>query len=616
MTLVRYGSWRWMVAAAMAAVLSLASFLALRSSPALTSGLPTAASPASASPGLSKLAASHPGRKVEVIVQLGAGVGQSAGRSIVQSGFGGVVTDRLPIIHGLGATMSAGAAMDLSRSSSVHNVSLNARVKPQDNGDGWGFGSGSSPNPRDLGTAYDLSIGADQAWREGDTGQGIGVAVVDTGIDGDLNDFQVSRRDTTSRVIASAVVNPSASNAGDSFGHGTHIAGIIGGDGTNRASTDPLDGKYVGVAPDANLIDVKIADEQGNASVLDVIDGLQFVVDHKSDYNIRVVNLSLSSTDPQSYMTDPLDAAAEAAWNAGIVVVAASGNLGTAPDAVDYAPANDPYVITVGGVDDNATKTDTDDSLASWSSRGTTQDGFAKPDVVAPGAHIVSTMAPGSIYTQLCPTCVTDGAYFRVGGTSMAAAVVSGAVADLLDAHPWMSPNQVKTDLFHRTRPVGAPSSNNWVNGYGRRVASWMTWRTMVDGGEVALDRAIDDPARGNVNSGLTPNSLIDPSTGQIDYSRASWSRASWSEAVDPLRASWSRASWSRASWSRASWSATPQSCTDFERASWSRASWSDADIQMAQQQCASLLATIDPTRASWSRASWSRASWSSAFDK
>jgi serine protease AprX len=620
MSLVKYGSWRWMVAGALASLLSLATFVALRSAQTLVPGLPSAlpqtAPAAKASPQLSQLAASHPGRRVEVIVQLAAGVDLRAGQALARSA-DGTVTDRLPIINGLGADMRAAAASKLSADPRVRNVSINARVKPQDNG-WWGSGNGSSgrPDPRTLGTAYPLSIRADRAWYEGDTGQGVGVAVVDTGIAGNLPDFQVSQRNASSRVVASAVVNPGANSAGDGFGHGTHIAGIISGDGANRSSSDPLDGKYVGVAPDANLIDVKIADDQGNASVLDVIDGLQFVVDHRSDYNIRVVNLSLSSTDPQSYTTDPLDAAAEAAWNSGVVVVAAAGNLGGASNAVDYAPANDPYVVSVGGVDDMGTKTTSDDTLASWSSHGTTQDGYAKPDVLAPGAHIVSTISPGSIYTQLCPSCVTDGSYFRVGGTSMAAAVVSGAVADLLDAHPSMSPNQVKTDLVKRTRAVGVRGSDRLVDSLGHRLPSSTTPTTTVQGGEVALDKAIDFPAGGNVNQGLTPNSLIDPATGQIDYSRASWSRASWSEAVDPLRASWSRASWSRASWSRASWSATPESCTDFERASWSRASWSDADIQMAQQQCASLLAAVDPTRASWSRASWSRASWSSAFDK
>src|SRR5439155_5812884 len=178
--------------------------------------------------------------------------------------------------------------------------------------------------------------------------------------------------------------------------------------------------------------------------------------------------------------------------------------------------------------------------------------------------------------------------------------------------------NQLKATLIKRTRAVteSTSSSDTLVNATGTPVTTTATTTTTVVGAEAADDKAINNPTSDSANGGLTPNTLIDPSTGQIDYTRASLSRASWSDAVDPLRASWSRASWSRASWSRASWSATPQSCTDFERASWSRASWSADDLQYAKDQCSSLLASIDPTRASWSRASWSRASWSSSFDK
>ena len=152
----------------------------------------------------------------------------------------------------------------------------------------------------------------------------------------------------------------------------------------------------MGVAPDANLISIKASDDDGNATVLDVIDGIQFAVDHKADYNIRVLNLSLESTVAESYKTDPLDAAVEAAWFKGIFVVAAAGNRGAGPDAVSYAPGNDPYVVTVGAVDDKGTKDITDDEPTSWSSRGTTQDGFAKPDIYAPGASIVSNLAPAA----------------------------------------------------------------------------------------------------------------------------------------------------------------------------------------------------------------------------
>ena len=162
------------------------------------------------------------------------------------------------------------------------------------------------------------------------------------------------------------------------------MAGLIAGDGWYRDSGDSLYGQYAGTAPDANLISVKVADDSGHATTLDAIYGLQFAVDHKADYNIRVVNLSFRSTSEESYTTDPLDAAVEQAWFHGITIVAAAGNLGTATDAVSYAPGNDPYVITVGAVDTGGTTSTSDDVQASWSSRGVTQDGFSKPDVRRP----------------------------------------------------------------------------------------------------------------------------------------------------------------------------------------------------------------------------------------
>jgi serine protease AprX len=579
-------SWRWMRLASVAVLASLTLVAALLSplggrSTVRVGWSDQAVAPAggTASPSLSRMAAAHPGKSIEVIVQLERGTAANSGKALI-SEHGGRVTRDLHIINGFGAEMGAAKAASLATEPGVHSVSLNAAVKKTDDGN-----DGSK-----LATAYNQSIGSPSAWSQGYTGLGVGVAVIDTGIAGDLPDFRTSRSNATSRVVASAVVNPSASTSNDGLGHGTHIAGLIAGNGNARSSTDPLVGKYIGVAPKANLIAVKAGDEHGGATVLDVIDGLQFIVDYKKDYNIRVANLSLRSTSAESYKTDPLDAAVESAWFSGIAVVVAAGNDGTDAGAVSYAPANDPYVITVGGVDDQGTKTISDDTVASWSSRGVTQDGITKPDVLAPGAHLVSTLAPGSDYASLCPQCVTDGVYFKVGGTSMAAGVASGAIADIIQAKPSWTLDQIKTTLMRRGRALNT-----------------------VIGKEIAVDKIIarDSPDSG-ANANLTANTLVDPATGLIDYTRASWSRASWSEAADPLRASWSRASWSRASWSRASWSATPQSCADFERASWSRASWSDADIAYAQDACTQM----DPTRASWSVADFTRASWSTSFEK
>jgi serine protease AprX len=582
---IHLASWRFLVA--------LAAFIALSFAATRTGQATAAATPLA--PALERIAVDQPDKPIEVIVQARPGVTASTLAQAVERA-GGTAGRELRLINARVATIRAAAAGRLASDPAVRAVSLNASVAKTGDVDDDDDADGDDDDR--LATAYNQSIRADHAWAAGFTGRGVTVAVIDTGIQGDLPDFRVSRADGRSRVSVSAVANPEAQNAGDGFGHGTHVAGLIAGNGEARDAGDPLAGRYVGVAPDANLISVKADDGQGGATVVDIIDSLQWVVDFKDTYDIRVANLSLRSTVAESYKTDPLAAAAEAAWFAGIVVVAAAGNEGDVTDAVSYAPANDPYVITVGAVDDKGTKNVGDDSLATWSSRGTTQDGFAKPEILAPGARLVSTIPAGSEYTKLCPTCVVDGEYFRVGGTSMAAAVASGAIATLLQARPDWTPDQVKGVLMARDRNLDQAADS---------------------AGEVALDKALSVnqvKKRMVANGGLTPSQWIDPATGGIDYSRTSWSRTSWSQAVDPLRTSWSRTSWSRTSWSRTSWSASAQSCADLERTSWSRTSWSASELEAAKAECQQLLADVDPTRTSWSRTSWSRTSWSTSFGR
>ena len=534
---IRWGMWNASTVALAAAVCVLAALVAATGLSAMGLGAQAATGDApAASPALAKVAADHPAKQVQAIVQLDRDTSPQTGRKLV-SELSGRTTGELPIINGLVAAMSASAAEKLAGKPGIRAVSLNAAVKKT------GIVAGIDTSL--LQTSYPDSVQAPKAWASA-TGKGVGVAVIDTGIAGTLPDFRVSQSNTTSRVVATVATNPYATTDNDSYGHGTHVAGIIAGNGNNRPSSDPLDGKYVGVAPDANLISIKASDEQGNATVLDVIYGLQFAVDYKSTYNIRVVNLSLESADAQSYKTDPLDAAAEAAWFNGIVVVAAAGNRGTASDAVNYAPGNDPYVISVGGVDDQGTKNTLDDAIADWSSRGTTQDGYAKPDVLAPGAHIVSDLAPNSAFASLCPSCIVSGQYIRAGGTSMAAPMVAGAVADMLQLNPGYKPDQVKGAILASGRKVMGTSTSEVS----------------------ASDLVYGSVPSTNPNQGLTPNSLIDSSTGQIDYTRSSWSRSSWS------RSSWSRSSWSRSSWS-CNCSKTSSGTIDPTRSSWSRSSWS-----------------------------------------
>jgi serine protease AprX len=488
---------------------------------------------------LARLSVTHPDRRVQVIIQLHRGVTGAQGRALVSS-LGGRPGLDLHIINGLSATLTAGAARTLAASPRVRFVSLNATLRQTWHG---------APGPWQLSTSYDQSVHATHLWRES-TGRGVGVAVIDTGITGDIADFRSSARDSTSRVIASAVIDPNASTASDTYGHGTAVAGLIAGNSHDRQDGDPLRNQYAGSAPNANLISVKVANDKGQATTLDAIYGLQFAVDHKDQYDIRVVNMSFRSTDAESSKTDPLDAAAEQAWFDGITVVAAAGNMGSASDAVSYAPGNDPYVITVGAVDDQGTADTSDDTVTSWSSQGRTQDGIAKPDVVAPGAHIVTTLALDSDFAGLCPSCVVNGQYFQVSGTSLAAPIVAGVAADLLAAHPDWTPAMVKGALVNTAAPVSGG-----------------------DAGEVdatAAEWAGTDQLSSDQN--LTPNTLIDPNTGSIDYNAASWSAGSWSTATDPLAASWSAASWSCEDCSSAG--GGDSGGVDPTSASWSTVGW------------------------------------------
>ena len=560
-----------------------------------------AASPAKAGQSLTALAARSPEQRVDVIVQVRAGSETAAARAAAERA-GGRVTRRLPLIRGLVvAGLPAAEAAALAARDDVKAVSLNAAVE-----------ASGTVDPSALRTSFNQSIRADRAWAMGATGKGVGVAVIDTGIAGGHPDFRVSQTDTSSRVIASAVTHPGADNARDTYGHGTHVAGLIAGNGANRPAGDPLHGRYAGVAPDANLISVKVDDGTGATTLADVIAGLQFVVDFRDEYGIRVANLSLRSSVAESYLTDPLDAAVEQAWFAGIVVVAAAGNGGAGAGSVGYSPGNDPHVITVGAVDDMGTRETGDDQLTTWSSRGTTQDGFAKPEVVAPGAHMVSTVAPGSYYPAECPSCVVDGQYLRIGGTSMAAALVSGEVAALLQAYPSWSPRQVKATVVKRTRAITSPTSGTLVDAAGQPVQATDVTAT-VPNAEAAVDKALLNPTSPS-GAEAAPSTLLDPTTRALDWQRVSWSRVSWSDAPDALRPRFSRVSWSLAEWSRVGWSATEGRCAELERVGWSRVSWSSADVESAREECLAL----DPT-GSWKppgAAEVTRVSWSTSFDR
>jgi subtilisin family serine protease len=385
-------------------------------------------------------AQTDPTRIVSVIVQLG---GPLAGGA----------TERFTVIPAIVTSVQLGGIAALALDPSVRYISPNGPVQiiptlPPIAGSTpnepsmLGTFSGSTPrnsvDPTHLSTTYPWDTGATNAWSgaggPADTGAGVTVAMLDSGVD-------FAHADLTGHVMA-VNVNLGATGPSDGFGHGTHVAGVIAGQ-------DPT-GQYVGIAPGANVVSVKISDDAGVTYESDVIRGLQWVSLHRTNYNIRAINLSLSAAVPQSYTTSPIDAAVELVWHQGITVVASSGNLGATQDAVWYAPGNDPLVITVGCLDESQTIASGDDSLCAYSSHGTTEDGFAKPEMVAPGRKIISSLASGIngqpvVLAQQFPDRITaDGRHIRMSGTSMSAPMVTGAVALLLQRHPSLTPDQLK----------------------------------------------------------------------------------------------------------------------------------------------------------------------------
>ncbi|MDX6513087.1 MAG: serine protease AprX [Gaiellaceae bacterium] len=287
-----------------------------------------------------------------------------------------------------------------------------------------------------LSTFYPAIDKAPGAWAQGVTGAGIGIAVIDSGV--------TPRADFGDRLVRVTMPTQDGTKLDDGFGHGSLVAGIAAGQSP--------DGRYVGVAPGATVYAVNIARDDG-VYTSDVIAGLRWVYLHRSETNVRVVNLSLTQTAPSQYTSSTLDAAVERLWKAGIVVVVSAGNLG--PDSSLYAPGNDPFAITVGASDPNDTADPADDTLAPWSSYGETQAGYAKPELVAPGRHIVSTVPGLSTLARVAPpeNMVANG-YLRINGTSFSAPQVAGAAALLLQQKPTLTPDQVKWVLMRAARSL------------------------------------------------------------------------------------------------------------------------------------------------------------------
>jgi serine protease AprX len=296
--------------------------------------------------------------------------------------------------------------------------------------------------PTDAGASWWTArrVAADAMWSTGNTGQGIDVAVVDTGV-------AASHEALSEAIVGGVDLSGGDDPFHDGHGHGTHLASIIAG------STGELDdpSAFTGIAPDAGIVSVKVAGDDGSTTISTVIAGLDWVLREGDEHglDIRVVNLAFGAPPLAGYRIDPLAAAVERLWSSGIVVVAAAGNVG--PGFGLAAPAYDPYLIAVGALDSHGTVAGDDDDVASFSASGSPTQ-RRTVDVVAPGRSVHGALAPGSLVALEHPTSIVGGDYVVGTGTSQATAVVAGAAALVLGAAPRLSPDQVKHVLRKTAR--------------------------------------------------------------------------------------------------------------------------------------------------------------------
>src|SRR5262249_20164153 len=363
------------------------------------------------------------------------------------------------------------------------------------------------------------------------------------------------------RIVADVNLSTLPNNSpGDGRGHGTCVAGIAAG---------RLAGKD-GAAPTAKLVSIDVMDDEGMARTSDVIAAADWILANKARYGIRVANFSLHSSVPNSFMYDPLDKAVEKLWFNGVVVVVAAGNYGypDRPSGVPFAPGNDPFLITVGASDTGKSVSTNDDTAAPWSAWGYTLDGFAKPDIAAPGRYMVGPVPVTSTLYSERPDHIVDPGYMELSGTSFAAPVASGIAALILGNNPALSPDQVKGALLLGAKLL--PKAADMSEGAGEVNAAKSIQLKNPPAANKALDTFI-------VSDPVTGSPVFDAaswaSAAQAD---ASWASASWSDA------SWSSASWASASWASASWASASWASASWDSTSSASASWSDLSLESA----------------------------------
>ncbi len=456
----------------------------------------------------------------------------------------GVRVTNLPLIGSVAAFLTPSEIRTMSGTPFVDQIVADNPV--------YGFGHVSSMD------VTNLTIGlADlQPWDEGGpSGRGVTVAILDSGV-------SVNTDLSASRLIGWKDFVNGRSAAYDDAGHGTFVAGLIAGDGS--ASVARQDGgsasvQFRGVAPAANVVAIKVLDETGQGRASTLIAGVAWAIEHRDDYDIRVLNISIGGNPVASVKHDPVARAVEAAWREGIAVVCAAGNEGEFGPGGVLSPGNDPFVITVGATDTRQTADVTDDVVAAYSSLGPTLfDRFAKPDLVAPGNRLVSLRAAGSYIDTSFPentlpvaeylTDMPAGAvsnYVRLSGTSASAPLVAGAAALMFERDPALTPDDVKVRLMSTADPVrGARQQQQGA-------------------GALDVDEALSSQSRATGYALSAFAGKGKSSFKNADYTR--WAERSWSKY------GWTKFKWTKFKWTKFKW--TEVTWTKFK---WTRFKWTE----------------------------------------
>jgi serine protease AprX len=530
------------------------------------------------------------GKKISVIVSKLDPANMGPERAVER--VGGKVGKTLRIVDGFEAMVPEKAIPALASVPGVRGLVNNAKVKLAGQ---YGENSGVAS------AVYTDVTRASRAWGAGITGKGVGVAVIDTGID--------QTGDLAGKVMNAVDFSGEESPNTDSFGHGTFVAGLIVGSGTGSA------GAVKGVAPDAHLISIKIAGRDGSTNIFRLLAALEYVATFKDAYGIRVLNLSLGSDSTQSYLVDPLNFAVERLWTSGIVVVTAAGNSGKI-----VKPADDPLVITVGSTDDKTTVTRDGDTIASFSGAGPTlSDRLPKPDVVAPGRSVVSSRAPGSYIEASFPNAIIQPSYFKGSGTSFSSAIVAGAAALITQRHWNINPNQVKHRLMDTAR--GVPGATRMQQGAGQIdvVAAITSDDTdsankgvvLAKGGgslQASSGSSCFRDASGvclsdeevNKAAGFDAGAYFGPNWAGSQWTGSQWTGSQWTGS-QWTGSQWTGSQWTGSQWTGSQWTGSQWAGSQWTGSQWTGSQWTGSQWTGSQW-----------TGSQWTGSQWTGSQWTS----